>query len=174
MQEINQLEKNRIPVFIGKSGSMKRIFEKELNCKIDVDSQTGKITLIDEDSLSAFILNNMVNAINIGQNPQNALKLENENYVHDIIDVKNFVKDHARVKVVMGRIIGKEGSTRKIIEEISKCNLALKDSLVSVVGTYENTIIVHQAIEMLIKGASHKSLYSYLERNKHNVDNELM
>ena len=64
------------------------------------------------------------------------------------------------------RIIGKDGSTRKAIEEITKCNLSIKDSFVSVVGPYENVQLIHEALEMLIKGSSHKSFYSYLERNK--------
>lgn len=80
--------------------------------------------------------------------------------------MKNYVRDHHRLKSVMGRVIGKNGSTRKVIEEITKSAVSVKDHFVSVIGPFENVQLVHEAVEMLIKGASHKSFYSYLERNK--------
>lgn len=174
MQEIIYLEKDRIPVFIGVSGSKKRMFEKKFDCSIDVDSNSGKVEINSEDGVSLFLMKNIVLAVNMGHNPDVAVKLEDETFVLDTIDVKTMVKDHNRLKVVMGRIIGKDGSTRKIIEEITKCSVSVRDHFVSVIGPYENTILVHEALDMLIKGASHKSLYSFLERNKHNVESGLL
>jgi len=94
------------------------------------------------------------------------LKLEDESNVLDVIDIKTIIKDHNRLKTVMGRIIGKEGTTRKTIEQITKCSISVKDHFVSAIGAYENIIVVHEALLMLISGSSHKSFYSYLERNK--------
>ena len=166
MDEKFFLDLDRIPVFIGKEGTEKKEIEEKLKCKIDVNSQNGEVIVHSEDALNKFILSNVINAINLGHNPKNALLLEDENFVFDVIDVKTFVKDHSRLKSVMGRIIGKQGSTRKAIEEITKCSVAIKDSSVSVVGPYENTLLVHEALEMLIKGISHKSFYAYIEKNK--------
>jgi ribosomal RNA assembly protein len=119
-------------------------------------------------------MGNVINAVNLGHSPDNGMKLENETFVLDTIDVKDYVKDHKRLKSIMGRIIGQEGSTRKIIEDITKCNVSVKDHFVSIIGPYENTLLVHEALDMLIKGASHKSLYSYLERNKNNIESGLL
>lgn len=174
MEERCFLEKDRIPVFIGTAGGRKREFEKKFNCKIDVNSETGEVVINCDDALSNFVLSNIIFAINFGHSPQSAMKLEDETFVLDTIDVKNFIKDSKRLKVVMGRIIGKEGSTRKLIEEITKCNVSVKDHYVAVVGPFENTILVHEAVEMLIKGASHKTLYSYLERNKVKVSDGML
>jgi ribosomal RNA assembly protein len=139
-----------------------------------VDSKSGEVVVDTEDSLTQFILANVIAAVNMGHSPDSAMRLEDETFVLDTIDVKSYVKDHTRLKVVMGRIIGKEGSTRKLIEEITKCSVSVKDHYVSVIGPYENTILVHEALDMLIKGASHKSLYSYLERNKVNINTGLL
>jgi ribosomal RNA assembly protein len=174
MQNTFHLDEDRIPVFIGKAGSKKRLLEKKFKCQIEIDSKSGEVTIENANSLNLFILNNIINAINLGQNPDNALKLEDETFVHDIIDIKNYVKEKNRLKTIMGRVIGKDGSTRKVIEEITKCNVAIKDHYVSIIGAYENTILVHEALDMLIKGAAHKTLYSYLERNKHNIENSLL
>ncbi|MDA3856493.1 MAG: KH domain-containing protein [Candidatus Woesearchaeota archaeon] len=174
MEEGFFLEKDRIPVFIGVAGGKKREIEKKFDCKIDVDSKSGEVVVDTEDSLTQFILANVIAAVNMGHSPDSAMRLEDETFVLDTIDVKSYVKDHTRLKVVMGRIIGKEGSTRKLIEEITKCSVSVKDHYVSVIGPYENTILVHEALDMLIKGASHKSLYSYLERNKVNINTGLL
>ncbi|NCC70667.1 RNA-processing protein, partial [bacterium] len=155
-------------VFIGREGSQKDIFQKEFNCKINVNSENGEVLVEEIEGYNDFLLSNIINAINYGHSPENSLLLVNESYVFDIIDVKNLVKNHDRLKIVMGRIIGKNGSTRKAIEQITKCHVAVKDTYVSVIGPFENTLLVHEALNMLISGASHKSFYSYLEKNKIN------
>jgi len=159
------LDLDRIPVFIGKGGSEKRKFEVKFDCKIDVDSKSGRVILESDDAVNRFILVNIIAAINYGHNPENAMLLEDETFVIDVIDLKTVVK-HDRLKAVLGRIIGREGSTRRAVEEVTKCHVSVKDHYVSVIGPFENTLLVHEALDMLIKGASHKSFYSYLERNK--------
>jgi len=168
------LELDRIPVFIGKQGAQKRAFEEKFNCKLDVNSNTGEVLLTGGETVDNFVLSTIVHAINHGHSPTHALELTNPNFVFDVIDVKNKVRDHKRLKVMVGRIIGKEGSTRKLIEEITKCSVAVKDSFVSVIGPYENIILVHEALDMLISGASHKSFYGFLERNRVKMDTGLL
>lgn len=174
MKEIFFLEKDRVPVFIGKDGNMKKEIEEKFNSKIDIDSNTGEVIVESEVSVNIFVISNVISAVNMGHNPINAVKLEDENYVLDTIDIKDYVRNHDRLKTVMGRIIGKEGSTRKIIEEVTRCSVSVKDSFVSVIGPYENILVVHEAIEMLAKGASHKSFYSFMERNRHSIDTGLL
>jgi ribosomal RNA assembly protein len=166
MEESYYLEKDRIAPFVGKNGEQKKEFERKFNCKIDLDSETGKVTIHSDDAVNLFVMSNIIHAINYGHNPKEAMKLEDEYYVLDVIDVRNLIKNHDRLKTVMGRIIGKDGSTRRTIEEITKCDISVKDTKVSIIGPYENTILVHDALNMLIKGASHKSFYAYLEKNK--------
>ena len=166
MEEKFYLNEDRVSVFIGKNGSEKLNFEKKFDCNLDINSETGEVVVKSDDAITIFILSNIISAINYGHSPENASKLEDENNVLDIIDIKTIIKDHNRLKVVMGRIIGKAGTTRKTIEQITKCSISIKDHYVSSIGAYENIIVVHEALLMLIKGGSHKSFYSYLERNK--------
>lgn len=168
------LEKDRIAVFIGPSGSQKKEFEKKFDCEIDIDSDSGEVLAHNVDAVSKFVLSNIVHAINYGHSPRAAMQLEDENYVLDVIDIKTMVRDQNRLKIVLGRVIGKEGSTRKLIEDITKCSVSVKDHFVSAIGPYENTMLVHEALEMLIRGASHKSFYSFLERNRMKMDTGLL
>lgn len=166
MEETFYLSSSRIPVFIGKDGSMKERFEEEFSCSIEVDSKTGEINVTSENALDTFVLGHVIEAINYGHNPEHTFSLKDEHFVFDIIDVKPMVRDSKRLLSVMGRIIGKNGSTRRAIEEITKCWVAVDENFVSVIGPFENVQLVHEALDMLISGASHKSIYSYLERNR--------
>ena len=168
------LENDRIAVFIGHNGEQKKIFEDKFDCKLEVNSKSGEVIIHSEDAIAKFVMSNIVHAINFGHSPEHAMKLEDESYVLDVIDIKTMVKDHTRLKIVVGRVIGKDGSTRKLIGDITKCNVAIKDSTVSFIGPYENTTLVHEALEMLISGASHKSFYSFLERNRTQMDTGLL
>jgi ribosomal RNA assembly protein len=168
------LEKDRIPVFIGKKGTQKHQFEEVFKCKLDINSNTGEVIVEDGEAVDNFVLSNVIHAINFGHSPESALELRDENFVLDSIDVKRKVRDHKRLKIVMGRIIGKDGGTRRLIEEITKCSVAVKDSIVSVIGPYENIMLVHEALDMLINGSSHKSFYGFLERNRTKMDTGLL
>ena len=166
MEEKFFLEPDRIAVFLGKNGEQKKKFEEELSCTLAVDSKTGEVTASSEDSVNLFTLSQIIMAVNLGHNPEHAENLEDETIVLDVINIKDKVKNQDRVKTVVGRVIGKNGSTRKTIEEVTGCQVAIKDTIVSAIGRYENIMVVHEALEMLISGMSHKSFYAYLERNK--------
>lgn len=174
MEESVYIDTDRIGALIGKSGKDKEQIEKKFNCTLEINSNSGEVIISSEGGYTNYIISNIINAINYGHNPENAMKLEDENYVMDIIDIKNMVRDNHRLKVVLGRVIGKNGSTRKLLSEITKCSVSVKDNYVSIIGIFENIQLVHEALEMLINGASHKSFYSYLERNKTNIDSGLL
>lgn len=170
-QEQVFLDLKRLPILIGKEGTTKESIEEKFEVKLTIDSNSGEIIITGDDSAKRYVVNLIIQAIHYGFSPENALLLDDEHNVLDVIDVKRDVKNHARLKVVMGRIIGHEGQTRRLIEEITGCKVTIKDHFVGIVGRYENVQLVHEAVEMLIKGASHKSFYSYLERNKtHHYD----
>ncbi|MCH8519669.1 MAG: KH domain-containing protein [Nanoarchaeota archaeon] len=157
---------SRLPVVIGQEGSTRKLIESKFEVSLNIDSKSGEIIINGEDSSKRYVTSLVLQAINYGFSPENALLLEDEFIVLDVIDVKKSVRDSHRLKVVMGRVIGQEGKTRKLIEEITMCKVTIKDNFVAVIGKFENVQLVHEALSMLIKGASHKSFYGYLERNK--------
>ena len=160
------IDLNRLPVIIGQEGSTKEKLEQQFEVSINIDSKSGEVVITGEDSAKRYVLSLVLQAINYGFSPEHAMILEDEYNVLDVIDVKQQVRDQHRLKVVMGRVIGQEGRTRKLIEEITNCHVTVKDHYVGVIGKFENVQLVHEALQMLIKGASHKSFYGYLERNK--------
>lgn len=165
-QEQVFIDVSRIPVLIGKEGSTKQKIEDTFEVSLKINSQSGEVIIDGEDASKRYVSNLVIQAIGYGFSPECAFLLDDEHNVLDIIDVKREISNHSRLKVVMGRIIGHEGQTRRLIEEITGCKVTIKDQFVGIIGRFENAQLVHEAVEMLIKGASHKSFYGYLERNK--------
>ena len=65
---------------------------------------------------------------------------------------------------VKGRIIGEKGKARKTIEEMTGTYISIYDNYVAIIGDFETANIAKQAIEMLIQGRQHSTVYRFLER----------
>jgi len=68
------------------------------------------------------------------------------------------------------KIIAKEGgkiagNTRKEIEKKTTSLISVYGKTVSIIGDYKNIETAKKAIELLIKGMSHKSVYRFLQDN---------
>jgi len=168
-QETNKItvyiNDNRIAPLIGKEGKTKKKLEKKFKSKLNVDSKNGKVEIESKNALYSYVLKNIVIAINYGHNPENAMLLEDENYVFDLISISDYVKKD-KIKKVLGRVIGQNGIVRKMVYEITRCYLVVDENNVSFIGPYENAHLLREGLIMLIKGAPHKAFYSYLERNR--------
>ncbi len=118
---------------------------------------------IEGDGLELLRAKNIVKAIARGFSPQNALLLLNESSVLEIIEIPENEKNVSRIK---SRIIGSEGKARRRLEELTGCILSVYGKTVSIIGSYENISFARKAVEMFISGASHKTVYRFLEREK--------
>ena len=156
----------RVGVIIGANGSTKSIIEK-LGVNLNIDSKIGSIQINSSDSLKEMVAGEVIKAIGRGFSPEKALLLlEDEMLMLDIIDLSKILttkKDMIRVK---GRIIGKSGKTRELMEELTGAKISVYAKTVGIIGTPDQIQIVRRAIEMLIKGAPHAPVYSYLEKQK--------
>ena len=65
-----------------------------------------------------------------------------------------------------GRIIGKDGKTREIIVDMAEVDMAIYGKTVSLIGELENVMVAKEAVEMILNGSRHKSVYSFLENKK--------
>ena len=119
-----------------------------------------------EKSVSIFVLSNIIRAINLGHNPINALKLKDDNFVVDEINLKDFTKSKKRIEVIKSRVIGKSGSTKKMSEDMCECDISVEGNYICVIGEYSNVLLLIDALKLLIKGATHKSYFNFLEKNK--------
>jgi ribosomal RNA assembly protein len=164
-----KLPLDRIGVLLGREGSVKKEIEEKTKTLITVDTQTGSV-IIEPASPSTTALElikaqNIVRAIGYGFSPERAFRLLEDDQVLEVLDVRQYVGDKPNhVKRVLGRIIGEEGKARRILEEYTGTYISIYDHYVAIIGDYETANIAKKAIEMLIQGRMHATVYKYIDR----------
>ena len=93
------------------------------------------------------------------------MKLVDDDIVLDIIDLRElFGKNESDINRIKGRVIGSEGKMRRLLEEMTDAKVSVYGSTISMIGEFEAVSASRQAIEMLIKGKQHSSVYKFLRR----------
>jgi ribosomal RNA assembly protein len=173
-----RIPKERVGVLVGPEGKVKQHIEEKLCVKLEVDSELGDVNIIlsenAEDPSTLFRARDVVTAIGRGFAPEHAFRLiRDEEAVLDVIDLRDvFGRSESDIKRVKGRIIGMEGKTRKIIEDLSGADVVVYGHTVGIVGTFEQANIARTAVQMLIDGCQHHSVYKYLAKKRHELKKE--
>ena len=162
-----RIPKDRIAVLIGKEGKIKKEIEAETKTKIDVDSKEGDISLSGEDALGLYSAREVIKAVGRGFNPEIALLLLKSDYVFELIDLKEVAgKSKDMLLRIKGRIIGAEGKTRRLIEELSESYVCVYGKTISIIGLPESASVAREAIEKLLRGSPHSTVYKFLEKKR--------
>jgi ribosomal RNA assembly protein len=159
----------RIAVLVGTDGQTKRLIEETFGVTVKVDSSSGQVELRPRqgggDPAALLKARDAIVAIGNGFSPEKALQLSRDEVVLEVIDVSDHVgKDPEDLKRVMGRIIGAQGKTRRIIEETAHVDLAITRDKVSIIGHPEDVDAAKRAVMMLIEGAMHSTVYRFLDQ----------
>lgn len=167
-----RIPKERVGVVIGPDGTTKKNIEDKLSVKLEIDSDAGDVSLsLSEeatDPSTLFRAKDVVTALGRGFSPEHAFRLvRDEDSVFELIDLRTvFGKSEADLKRVKGRIIGMNGKTRRIIEELTDASVAVYGHTVGIIGTLDQVGIAREAIEMLIRGSMHSTVYRFLHRKR--------
>jgi len=168
MIEHIRIPPDRIGSLIGVDGSVKEFIEENCAVVLDIDSENGSVKLESKgDPFKALRASDIIKAIAHGFSPQNASKLlDNDELVFTIIDLSHSSGSPKELTRIKGRIIGKDGSTREAMEELTEAKVSVYGEAVAIIGHPEKMRIIEGAIDMLIDGAPHGNVYSYLERKR--------
>ncbi|AFD00499.1 universal archaeal KH domain protein [Methanocella conradii HZ254] len=168
MQEHIKVPQDRIGAIIGVEGNVKKAIEEKTGATLDVDSESGIVVVQSEaDALKALRAAEVIKAIARGFSPEKALRLlDNEDLILDIMDLSVLSDSPADLKRIKGRIIGKGGKTREVIEQMTGARLSVYGKTISIIGDAEQLATVRAALDMLIDGAPHGAVYSYLEKRR--------
>ena len=120
-----KIPKERVGILIGPEGKTKSYIEDRLGVKMDVDTEgTVNIVLTEKARDPSMLLKakDVATAIGRGFPPETAFRLiRNEDDIFDMMDLRLiFGRSESDIKRVKGRIIGTEGKTRKLIEELTE------------------------------------------------------
>ena len=159
-----KVPKDRIPVLIGKEGSTKLKIQNETGSLLHIDEE-GIVQVQGDDALKLYIANQIVRAIARGFNPAVAFNLLKQDYVLEIISLRDVVgQNQNQLERVRSRLIGAKGKSRRVLEDLTKCYICVYGKTVSIIGDSEDIVYAHRAISMLVGGAMHRTVYKYLEK----------
>ena len=166
-----KIPQNRVGALIGKNGEVKKSIEKLTGTILDIDSDDGTVYITPredmEDPLGVWNANHIVKAIARGFNPEVAMKLIHDDIYLEIMKLPLYIgKSKKALARYKGRIIGTNGKTRELITELADVDMAVYGKTVSLIGEMDNILVAKEAIEMILNGSRHKSVYSFLENKK--------
>ncbi|MBW3022623.1 KH domain-containing protein [Candidatus Woesearchaeota archaeon] len=162
-----KIPKDRIAVLIGVKGKIKKEIEQTTKSKLKIDSEEGDIFIQGEDSLGLITAKDIIQAVGRGINPEVALLLLKADYCMEIIDISDYSrkskKDMLRLK---GRVIGKEGKSRRTIESLTETNICVYGKTITIIGELARVSLAKRAVENLLQGSPHTKVYSWLEKKR--------
>jgi len=167
----------RVGVLIGPKGRVKRRIESMFEVSLSIDSGSGSVEISlnpeAKDITAIFTVKNIVKAIGRGFNPRRAERLAEEESDLILIDLTEYVgRSRNALSRVKGRIIGREGRSRKLLEELTGTAISIYGHTVAVIGKFENLDVTREAILMLVKGAFHKTVWNFLYTHRRKMKKE--
>jgi ribosomal RNA assembly protein len=162
MKEV-RVPEDRVAVVIGENGESREDIEKMTDCDLTIEDN---LVRIEGDPIDEMDAQKIVKAIGRGFNPDKAIKLAEKNVTFHMMDVSDYESNKSRQNELKGRVIGRDGETRRHIEKEANIDLCIYGSTIGMIGKAGNIQVARQAIEMLLNGSSHSTAYGYLEKNQ--------
>jgi ribosomal RNA assembly protein len=165
--QVIKMPLDRVGVLIGTEGKIKNEIEEKSKVTIDVDSESGEVKLEPKNEAEPVMIlkvSDIINAISVGFSPERAFRLLHEDVYFALFDIRSYVgKEANHVRRIRARIIGSKGKTRRIIEDLSGAEISIHKNYVGVIGDLFELEIGKTAIDMVLNGSEHSSVYRYLE-----------
>ena len=166
-----RIPSDRVGALVGKDGSSKKMIEERTGIKLQIDKE-GEVVYDDNaegvEPIMALQIMDVIKAVGRGFNPDKAMKLlDDEDMYFESIDIKDVIGDRQNQVVrARGRLIGKDGKTRKLIEDLADVYMSVYGNTVSLIGNSISLPIAKNTIEMLLHGSEHSTGYHYLESQR--------
>jgi ribosomal RNA assembly protein len=161
-----KIPKDRVAVLIGKKGETKKELEEFSKASINIDSREGEVVLTGSESIMLYSLKEVIRAIARGFNPEVAKLLFRQDYSLEIIHLSEFNEHKSHQLRLKGRVIGRNGKSRSTIEDMTNCYISVYGKTIAILGSVIEVPIAKKAVESLLIGSMHASVYKWLEKQK--------
>lgn len=169
-----RVPKERVAVIIGKEGEVKQMLQQHAGVTLHIDSDEGLVTLEGEDSIKVYAAQEVVKAIARGFNPDIAQLLLRQDYVLESVKLTDYANTKEAMLRLKGRVIGMNGKSRARIEQLTECFISVYGKTVCIIGAAEWATLAKRAIEKLLAGSMHATVWKYLEKMRRQLKQEEM
>lgn len=139
----------------------------EIERKAGVDiSLSGLDVRIEGDTVDVLKTENIMDALFEGFALEESFKLLNEENQLKVVRLNDLTSSGASVEKLKGRIIGRGGRTKELIEELARVSVSVHGDNVSLIGMPEEVGTAKKAVQMLVNGKPHNRVYRYLEESQ--------
>lgn len=163
-----KIPKERIAVLIGTGGDVKKQIEEATKTRLDINSTEGDIFIKGVDSILLYSAREIIKAIGRGFNPEIAMLLLKQEYSLEMINLRDFVPEQHMMRL-KGRVIGEDGKARRNIELLTETSISIYGKTIGIIGETANVTAARRAVESLIKGSNHATVYKWLEKNRRDL-----
>ena len=171
MEHLARIPQDRIAVLIGKGGEPCRMLEEACGATLEIDSKSGEV-MADwgEESVDPIVrmkMPDVIVAIGRGLAPKRAVQLIQDEVFLKMYDIREWVgRQPNQTRRMRSRLIGRNGRIRSLIEEISRCEMAIYGSTVLVIGDEDGLALAAPAIEGILRGSEHSTILHGLEQDR--------
>lgn len=163
-----RIPEDRVAVLIGPGGKTRRELAERTHTAVAIDADEGEVTVSgpDSDPMGVLKARDIALAIGRGFSPERAMRLLREDTFLGILDIKLAIgrKEKSALRRIRARVIGSQGKARARIEELSGCSMSVYGSTVALIGTEEQLERGSRAVELLLHGSEHSTVFHLLAR----------
>jgi ribosomal RNA assembly protein len=140
-------------------GRNKKMLEKKLG--VTIKTFQGKV-MIEGSAEDIYDAEQVFQALDFGFSLQRALLLKEEDFVFQKVHIHEHTKRN--LVDVKARLIGTKGKTKRVLSQLSDCEIMIKEGEVGVIGYVEDVEDTVVAIINIIKGSKQSNMYKFLEK----------
>lgn len=166
MTQIIRIPEERINILIGKGGKTKKSVESR--CKVELKISEGEVE-ISGDATDIFFASEIVKAIGRGFEPRKAMLLLKEDFLFHLIALREMLPNDKAIIRMKGRVIGEDGRIKTLIEESTDSFLSVYGNTICIIAKADTMEYAKEAISMILNGARHSSVLSYLSKAKRQI-----
>ena len=142
----------------------KKRIESDMGVKLDVSNE-GIVKIESDDGLVIWLTKKMVLAFSMGFDIETCLRLKDEDYSFELIDVRDYGRDTKKDIIrLKGRVIGSDGRCKKNLQIRTETMISVSGKRIGIIGKISDVELCKNTVEMLLNGAKHSTAFKSLEK----------
>lgn len=168
MEETIKIPAERLKILMNKK--TKEFIEKKCNIKITIGEEG--VVQIEGEPQDVYFSKNVITAIGRGFEINDAMFLIDKDFDLYVYHLKEYFKNENSIKRIKGRVIGEKGKTKQEIESATDSKLSIYGNTIAIIAKPDTIEYAKIAVEKLLHGAMHSSVYRYLAKARKRIFEE--